>query len=72
MKKITTFLAVIMLIVSFANAQGLQAHLSYATFFSEEEGAFVETYISVNPNSIKYEQVDNGKYRGAVRGYADV
>ena len=54
MKKITTFLAAIMLIVSFANAQGLQAHLSYATFFSEEEGAFVETYISVNPNSIKY------------------
>ena len=67
MKKITTFLAAIMLIVSFANAQGLQAHLSYATFFSEEEGAFVETYISVNPNSIKYEQVDNGKYRGAVQ-----
>lgn len=66
MKKISALFTVMLLTVSFAVAQGLQAHLSYATFLSEKEGTFVETYLSINPNSIKYEAVDNGKFRGAV------
>ena len=66
MKKSILFIAVMLLLVPFSMAKSLQAHLSYATFFSKENGSYIETYLSVNPNSIKYTETEDGTFKAAL------
>jgi len=47
-------------------AQNLQAYFSYALFLSPETGPYVETYLSINGNSIVYKKNEAGKLQGAV------
>lgn len=66
MKKSLLFITAMMLLVPFSMAKSLQAHLSYATFFSEENGSYIETYLSINPNSVKYAETKDGMFKAAL------
>ena len=49
------YILFISLIVAFnVNANKLQAYLSYATFLSPADGPYIETYLSVVGNSVKF------------------
>ena len=64
MKKIS-FLFLIFLLPFFSEARNLWAFMTYGTFNSPE-GAYVETYLSVAGNSVKYLKKENGKYQATV------
>ena len=49
------------------NAKGLQAYLSYATFLSPADGSYIETYLSVVGNSVKFIKNENGKFQATVQ-----
>jgi len=67
MKKL--FLGVFIFILAFttitSQARNLWAFLSYATFNSPE-GPYVETYLSIAGNSVKFVKKDNGKFQATV------
>ncbi len=68
MKKIT-FLIISILLVLFVyprNSRNIQAELFYVKFYSPSEGPYVETYLSVFGESVKYIKTDDGKYQGAI------
>ncbi len=67
MKKIfrLAFVLVITCTVSGIQAGNLWAFLSYAAFNSPE-GPYVETYLSVAANSVKFVKKDNGKFQATV------
>ncbi len=48
-----------------SQARNLWAFLTYATFNSPE-GPYVETYLSIAGNSVKFVQKDNGKFQATV------
>ena len=47
-------------------AQNLQALLSYKTYYSPENGPYLETYLSVNARSVVFEKNKAGKLQGAI------
>ncbi|MGR6088888.1 MAG: GWxTD domain-containing protein [Arcticibacter sp.] len=49
-----------------ANAQSLQAVFTHRTFYSPEQGPYIETYLSVVGNSVKYAPTSNGKFQAAI------
>lgn len=49
-----------------ASAQSLQAVFTHRTFYSPEQGPYVETYLSVVGNSVKYAPTTNGKFQAAI------
>jgi GWxTD domain-containing protein len=63
MKKIIFF--IILLSPLLSNAKNVWAFLTYSTFNSPQ-GPYVETYLTVAGNSVKYIQKENGKYQAAV------
>ncbi|MCX6279893.1 MAG: GWxTD domain-containing protein [Bacteroidetes bacterium] len=67
MKSIAFSMLVGLMILSGGNLQSknLWAFLSYATFNSPE-GPYIETYLTVAANSVKFVQKDNGKYQATV------
>jgi GWxTD domain-containing protein len=67
MKKILimVFIACLMSMGLPLNARNLWAYLTYATFNSPE-GPYVETYLSIAGNSVKWIRQDNGKYKATV------
>jgi GWxTD domain-containing protein len=64
MKKFLILLTVLLLPL-FMDAINLWAFLSYATFNSPE-GPYVETYLTVAGNTVKYVKLDNGKFQATV------
>lgn len=44
----------------------IRAYLSYATFNTPAEGAYMETYLSVNGSSVKYQKLENGKFQAKI------
>lgn len=68
MKKIL-WLIIITFIIGVGNiqAKNLQAHFSYATFFSLEEGPYIETYLSIKPESAHYTRTESGKFQASVQ-----
>jgi GWxTD domain-containing protein len=65
MKKLI-IISLIALLAPFAGqSRNLWAFLTYSTFNSPE-GPYVETYLTVAANSVKYIKQDNGKYRATV------
>ena len=65
MKKTTALFAALLLFAVAAQARNLSAFLSYATFVSPE-GPFIETYLAVQANSVKFIRLDNGKFQAKV------
>jgi len=67
MKKII-FLIIIAFTFSIFSTQAkdLKAYLFYCTFLSPEEGPFIETYISVDGNSVLFEKNESGKFQGVL------
>ena len=63
MKKI--ILILIMLAPFFSEAKNVWAFLTYSTFNSPE-GPYIETYLTVAGNSVKYVKKDNGKFQATV------
>jgi GWxTD domain-containing protein len=50
----------------FSQAKNLQALFSFKTFYSPESGPYIETYLSVNGNSVVYTKNTAGKFQGAI------
>ena len=66
MKKYYT-LFISLLIAFNVNANKLQANLSFATFLSPADGPYIETYLSVVGNSVKFIKNANGKFQATVQ-----
>ena len=67
MKRLTTLLLLFPLLSLTVQAQNLQAMFSYKTFYSPENGPYIETYLSVNANSVKYTKNASVKYQGTIQ-----
>lgn len=68
MKKLLLLVTGIILTGSLGlQAKNLQAHLSYASFYSMEEGPYIETYLSINPESVNYVKTPDGKFQATVK-----
>jgi len=67
MKKTLFFIIFSVLILggSSVSAKNLWAYLTYATFNSPQ-GPYVETYLSIAGNSVKWIKQDNGKFKATV------
>lgn len=66
MKRIFVLLSLALFLTGFqAGARNLWAYLTYSTFNSPD-GPYVETYLTVAGNSVKYVLNENGKYQAAV------
>lgn len=63
MKKLLLFS--VFLLPFFSEAKNVWAFLSYSTFNSPE-GPYIETYLTVAGNSVKYIRKDNGKFQATV------
>jgi len=70
MKKLITILTIGTLsylqMCTISPAQDLQASFSHAKFSSPKSGPYIETYLSINGNSIVYKNNKAGKLQGAV------
>ncbi len=67
MKKYFLSLFVFSLFFTFSYGQnGIVAYLSYADFSTKENKPFLETYLTVIGNTLKYQKNENGKYQGTV------
>jgi len=47
-------------------AQNLKAYFTYCTFYSPENGSYIETYLSVEGSSINYLKNENNKFQGTI------
>ncbi|MBK8874759.1 MAG: hypothetical protein IPN13_12895 [Bacteroidetes bacterium] len=63
MKRILVLAALISLNLTVGNAKNLQALFSFKTFYSPENGPYIETYLSVNGKSVVYGKNANGCFR---------
>src|SRR6185436_3083170 len=66
MKKFIFPIMLLLISCTFIQAKNLKAVLSYKTFYSAENGPYVETYLSVAGTSVKYSKLPGGKYQGKI------
>ena len=67
MKKIIALFILTLLFFTFTSqARDLKAYLFYCTFMSLEDGPFIETYISVDGNSVTFIETEEGKFQGTL------
>lgn len=59
-------LFLMMLISTNVEARRLRAFMSYSTFYSPTDGPYIETYMIVVGNSLKYIKNQNDKYQGTI------
>jgi hypothetical protein len=48
------------------NAKKLQAFLTYSSFYSPQQGSYLETYLSVYGKSVNFVKNQNGKYQATI------
>lgn len=65
MKQISTLLIGLFIISSLSFGSNLKANLSFCSFWSPQDGPFIETYLSVDASSVILQQFENG-FRGVV------
>ncbi len=65
MKRIIITLSIILFSIVTTQAS-VRAFLTYTTYYSPTEGAYMETYMSVNGKSVKYKKSENGKYKATL------
>lgn len=63
------FLTVLVLLLGFSSlyAKHLNAYMSYATFYSPDNGPYIETYLTVEGKSANYILNDNGKFQASIQ-----
>ncbi len=68
MKKLLTILLFVSLIFSVTaqEAKLVQAQLLFSKFYTPTDGPYLETYLSVVGNSVKYNKLENGKFQGKI------
>lgn len=69
MKKLTIILILTAIFTAYTKpteARNLRAFFSYATFYSPQDGPYIETYLSVLASSLVYKPVADGKFQGAL------
>lgn len=68
MKRFILFLAVILLgaYSKPLSAQGIGAFLSHATFNIPGQSPYVEVYLEIMGNTLKYKQLPTGRYQGSI------
>lgn len=66
MKRLTFFLIVFTLFSLSGTSKNLQAYLSYSVFTTPDHSSYIETYLTVNGNSINYAKLPDGKYQGTI------
>lgn len=66
MKKIITLIAVIGLFAINTEAKSLQAYLWYTSFYSPQDGPYIETYLSFNSNSLVYKQINDEEFQATL------
>ncbi|MFC2120771.1 GWxTD domain-containing protein [Bacteroidota bacterium] len=49
-----------------SHSQGLQAIFHYNTFLAPNEGSFIETYLRIFANTVKFSVNENGKYQAKI------
>ena len=71
MKKFILFLFLFascnVLNISNANAKKLQAFLTYSSFYSPQQGSYLETYLSVYGKSVNFVKNQNNKYQATIQ-----
>lgn len=67
MKKIIILLVLVFVALNYANAKKLQVYMTYATFYSPVDGPYVETYLTVIGNSVKFVKNQNNKFQGTIQ-----
>lgn len=55
-----------MLNINDVNAKKIQAVLSYSSFYSPDQGSYLETYLAVNGQSVYFVKNQNGKYQATI------
>ena len=66
MKKLISYIFVFVTLALTGNSQNMRAYLSYSIFNTPVNEPYVETYLTVNGNSIGYLMLDDGSYQGTV------
>ncbi len=71
MKKFLFFLFLLanfsLLNISEVSAKKLQAFLTYSSFYSPQQGSYLETYLSVYGKSVNFVKNQNGKYQATIQ-----
>ena len=66
MKRLLYIILFTVIIVNTGMAEGLRAYFSYATFNMPGEKAYIETYLSVDGNSVQYVKDTHNKWYGSL------
>ncbi len=70
MKKFSIFVFILstffILNTNEVNAKKLQAFLTYSSFYSPQQGSYLETYLSVYGKSVNFVKNQNGKYQATI------
>ncbi len=67
MKHYKNVLIVLFVLIAFgAESKNLKAYLLHSTFNSPQDGPYIETYLSIDGNSLVYKEIEPGKFQGAV------
>lgn len=65
MKRILLF-HVILLLAFTTTAGGMRANLSYCTFWSPEDGSYLETYMAIHAESVRYVKMAENQFQATV------
>ncbi len=65
-KKLLLSLCLLFSTVEFLSAGGIQAYFAYSAFAKNGKSPFIETYLTIAGNSVKYVSTGNGIYQGKV------
>ena len=63
-------LSILILVTGYSNTlygKKLNAYFSYSTFYSPEEGPYIETYLTVVGNSVLFEPTESNMYKGTIQ-----
>ncbi len=66
MKKFIILIAFIGFLFQHTDAKRLDAYLWYTTFYSPQDGPYIETYLSFNANSLVYQKINETEFQGVV------
>jgi GWxTD domain-containing protein len=66
MKKLILLLLIGCLVSPFVEAANMQANFTYCSFYNQEKGPYLETYLSFVGESLIYKKNENGKFQSGV------
>ncbi|MDD2344807.1 MAG: hypothetical protein PHY85_01550, partial [Bacteroidales bacterium] len=66
MKKIFSILIPILLLIPICSQAQIRAMMTYTTFMDAEQSPYLETFINIDPHSVKYVKIGEGQYQGII------